>query len=83
MAMDYEWSIMMHEKELQHLRELQALTRAHSDAHDKSIAVIGSRMERIEANLDRASEILDRLTDKFDGLIELLAREHSNGKKGQ
>jgi hypothetical protein len=87
MAMDYEWSIKVHERELAHLREMQALTRAHMDTHDTSFQVVGDRMERIETSLEltqatvREVAEMQKVTEqKMQSLIDILAREHSNGR---
>lgn len=95
--MDYEYRILIAEKELTHLREIQAISRAHQDAHGQSIAAIDTILQRVETNLERLSA-LQIVTEekmhglmtnqlaigqKLQGLIEVLASEHSNGKKGQ
>lgn len=87
---DYEYRITVAEKELAHLREMQALARAHREAHDQPFAAVATRMERIEDNLDKATAILKDLSvaqkvteQKFQGLIDILVREHSNGKLGR
>jgi hypothetical protein len=80
MAMDYEWSIKVCERELAHLREMQALHRAHLDAHDGALNVVGGRMDRIEATLERTAAMQEITERKMQGLIDILAREHSNGR---
>lgn len=90
----YEFRIKVAERELAHLREMQALTDLHLDAHDRSLKAVEERFERIEAYLDRTeanlviitgnlTALTERLTDlspKFSGLIDALAREHGNGR---
>jgi chromosome segregation ATPase len=91
---DYEFRIKVAERELAHLREMQALTQAHLDAHDKSFNAVEARFERIDAYLEKIAQaqvrteanlvvLTDRLTDlsqKFNGLIDALTREHGNGR---
>jgi outer membrane protein TolC len=93
MAMDYEFHILMAEKELAHLRQMQALTQSHVEAHDNSFEAVERRFERIdgyleqiaanqartEANLARTEANLAALSEKFNGLIDALTREHGNG----
>jgi chromosome segregation ATPase len=69
--MNYEWRIFTLERELAHLKEMQALTRSHMEAHDASFQAVGNRMDRIEATLEA-------LTDKLDKLVDVLG-DHSNG----
>lgn len=85
--MDYEFRILALEKELTHAREMQAFHRGHLDAHDASFKAVGTRMERIEADLADAVATLKGVTvaqvvteQKLQGLIDILAREHANGK---
>lgn len=86
--MDYEFQIRLAEKELAHLKEMQAIMRSHIDAHDASFQVMSERFERIEANLEKitTSQVrtelnLAGIAEKFNGLIDLLTREHGNGRK--
>jgi chromosome segregation ATPase len=93
MAMDYEFHILMAEKELAHLREMQALTRPHVEAHDNSLKAADGRFERIdgyleqiaanqartEANLARTDIQLATLAERFNSLIDALTRERGNG----
>jgi chromosome segregation ATPase len=83
---DYEFQIRRLEKELAHLRDIQQLHREHLDAHDKSFEVVGNRMDRIEAGLERFEEGLNRLEkmqevteQKFQNLIDLMTRPRGNG----
>jgi hypothetical protein len=87
---DYEFSIELCEKELIHLREMQALMRAHVDTHDASFSAVGGRMDRIETNLERIEVTVGQVAEmqkvteqKLQGLIDTLAREHSNGGSGK
>lgn len=84
--MDYEFHILLAEKELAHLREMQALTRSHVEAHDGSCKAVEARFERIDGyleqiavNLARTEVNLAALSEKFNGLIDALTREHGNG----
>ena len=95
MAMDYEFSIRVLEKELAHQREMQALLRAHVDAHDRTFDMVASSLQRAVSNLEKTNEALSQLAtayaqlaaaqavseQKFQGLVDLLTREHNNGKK--
>jgi septation ring formation regulator EzrA len=76
---DYEFQIRLAEKELAHLREMQAIMRSHQDAHDQSLSVIGSRLDRIEDNLEKVTALQAVTEQKLQGLIDLLVREHRNG----
>jgi hypothetical protein len=76
---DYEFQIRLAEKELTHLREMQAIMRSHQDAHDQSLAVLGSRMDRIEDNLEKVTVLQAVTEQKLQSLIDLLVREHRNG----
>jgi hypothetical protein len=87
---DYEFSIKLCEKELIHLREMQALKRAHVDAHDATFDAAAGRMDRIETNLERTEATAGQVAEmqkvteqKLQGLIEVLAREHSYGRAGK
>jgi len=87
---DYEFSIKLCEKELIHLREMQALMRAPIDTHDASFSTVGGRMDRIETNLERIEVTVGQVAEmqkvteqKLQGLIDTLAREHSNGRSGK
>jgi phage shock protein A len=79
MAMDYEFHILVAERELAHLREMQALTRSHVEAHDSSFKAVEARFDRIERYLERTEANLAAMSEKFNGLIDALPREHGNG----
>ncbi len=85
--MDYEFHIQLAEKELAHLREMQPLMRSHQEAHDRSFTVVGSRLDRIEENLENVTSVLKELSlaqaateQKLQGLIEILTRGERNGR---
>jgi predicted nucleic acid-binding Zn-ribbon protein len=87
MAMDYEYQITLLEKELAHYKEMQSLIRQHLDAHDASFEAVGNRMDRIEANLDRAASLsvsteakIQAVSEKLDRLVDVLLRSHKNGQ---
>ena len=84
--MDYEFRILLAEKELAHLREMHGLMRTHIDVHDTGFKAAEERFERIEGNLERTNTtlaetaLLQKVTEqKLQSLIDLLVREHSNG----
>lgn len=77
--MDYEFHIRYFEREVAHLREMQSLMRAHQETHDQGPNAAVSRFERIEGYLERTEANLAALSEKFNGLIQALAREHRNG----
>ena len=91
--MDYEFKILLLEKETAYLREVQALTRAHVDIHDTGIAALHQITMRTERNLESISGHLDaltvniealslkvdRLTANMETLVAALLREHPNG----
>lgn len=79
MAMDYEFKILLLEKETAHLREMQALMRTHLDAHDTTLKSLEAIMLRTEGNLERISSNMESLTEKLAALIAALLREHPNG----
>jgi hypothetical protein len=60
---DCEFRILVAEKELAHLREVQGIMRSHLEAHDASFAVVGSRMDRIETNLERIETTVGQLAE--------------------
>jgi hypothetical protein len=85
--MDYEWRIKLAERELAHLKELQGITRAHFDVTGQARETFGTTLERIEDNLEKLSAGVRQLQaaqlvteQKLQNLIEILAREHANGK---
>ena len=78
--MDYEYRILLAEKELQHLREMQSIMRAHQDAHDQPIGTIDTILGRIEKNIEKLSAARIITEQKLQSLIDVLLREHSNGK---
>jgi hypothetical protein len=80
--MDYEFRILVAEKELAHLREMHALMRSHIDAHDASFTAAIGRFDRIETNLEKLSLLQIQTEQKLQGLIDALVREHSNGHNG-
>jgi hypothetical protein len=80
--MDYEFRIKVAERELAHLREMQKLTEAHQDTHDMSIAALGGRMDRVEANLETTSELLRETAKKLAELILALRGGSGNGHAG-
>ena len=77
--MDYEFSILAAEKELAHLKEMQALYAAHQEVHDKAFAAVGSRLDRIEEILEKLALAQAATEQKLQSLIEILVREHRNG----
>lgn len=79
--MDYEFRIKIAEKELAHLKEMQALFRAHQDALDVSIGALSTVTERIEANLERLTAAQLLTEQKLQNLIDILVREHGNGSR--
>ena len=81
--MNYEYRILLAEKELAHLREMQAIMQSHQDTHDQGFVAVASRLDRIEENLDRLVAAQLVTEQKLQGLIDILTREHSNGHKGE
>ena len=78
--MDYEFRIKIAEKELAHLREMQTLYRARADAHDASLAALDTLTGRIEANLEQITAAQLVTERKLQNLIDILVREHGNGR---
>lgn len=81
MAIDYEFRILVIEKELAHLKEMQNLIRLHQDAHDQSLGAVENILERIESNVEKLSAAQLITEQRLQNLIDVLAREHSNGKR--
>jgi hypothetical protein len=93
--MDYEYRIKIAERELAHLREMQALHTAHMDVTDKAIEACGTIMERVESNLEKLTlaqlvteqklaalaEIRTRTEERLQSLIEVLLR--GEGMRGE
>jgi hypothetical protein len=77
--MDYEFKILLLEKETAHLREMQALTRAHVDVHDTTLASLEQIALRTERNLEAISAHVEALAAKLEALVAALLREHPNG----
>jgi len=78
--MDYEFRIRQAEIDLDHLKNLQQLHRGRMDAHE-------SRMDEIQAIVQRTTENLDLLTiqtgkleTKIDQLIDTLL--HGQARNG-
>jgi chromosome segregation ATPase len=91
--MDYEWKILMLDKEVAHLREMKDLGRGRMDAHGASIEALHGYLNAIAGNLKETTESLSKtavtveaistrvesLSVKLDALVEALLREHPNG----
>jgi len=82
MAIDYEFSVCVLEKELNHAGA-DACARRH---HDACLAIVGTRMDRIESGLERAEGLMVQLTaaqlvteQKLQVLSDLMPRDRSNG----
>ena len=71
--MNYEWEIRKLDLQLKHMREMQAIYKERVDAHDKGLEYTGTRLERIEADLEV-------LTVNVNKLVAALLREHPNGE---
>lgn len=78
--MDYEFRIKIAEKELAHLKEMQSLFLARQDAHDASIAMLDKITGQIEANLEQITALQLVTERKLQNLIDVLVREHGNGR---
>ena len=78
--MDYEFRIMLLEKELAHYREMQAIVRERQDTSDARHERSESLMEAVGAALLSVITNLDKLSDKVDALVSALLREHTNGR---
>jgi hypothetical protein len=79
MAMDYEFRILLAERELAHLKEMQALQRAHLDTHDRSFEAAGERLNRIESLLEQTAQSQVRTQKMLEDFVAILARSHGNG----
>ncbi|MBV9269171.1 MAG: hypothetical protein JO061_23580 [Acidobacteriaceae bacterium] len=79
---DYQFRIKVAERELAHLREMQAIQQAHLDAHDCSFEAVGGRLDRIEADLAAAAANLNEVRPALKNLSEIITHEHRNGKTG-
>ncbi len=77
--MDYEFSIRAAEKELAHLKEMQALYSAHQEAHGRAFDGVGSRPDRIEEILEKLAVAQAVTEQKLASLIDILVRERRNG----
>lgn len=72
--MDYEFRIVVAERELAHLREMQQLTRSHLDAHDRSVEAALQRFERIEGYLEQTAQAQARTEANLAHMDAQLAR---------
>jgi len=70
--MNYEFEIAKLDLELKHMREMQAIYRERVDAHEKGLEYTGTRLDRIETDLEM-------LTANVNKLVAALLREHKNG----
>ena len=84
--MDYEFHILLHEKELAHLREMQELTRGRLAAHDRSIealhattGAIAEQLKEMAASHVQLQAELATLTLNVNTLVRVLLRDHPNG----
>jgi hypothetical protein len=76
--MDYEFRILVAEKELAHLREMQKLNAGRLDVAD-------TRLDRIQELVLKTAETVDTLTAnvnalsiKIDTLVDAMFRSRSN-----
>lgn len=91
--MDYEYRILLLEKDLAHAREMQQIMRGRMDTHDTGFEHLKNgmidareRLDRIEINVEAISTKMDALTDNVNkltntvnSLVTALLREHPNG----
>ncbi len=77
--MDYEFRILLAERELAHLKEMQSLQRIHLDTHDRSFEAAAERLNRIESLLEETVQSQVRTQKMLEDFVAILARSHSNG----
>jgi hypothetical protein len=91
---DYEYRILLAEKELAHLREMQQLREQHHDTpdlrldkiqkilHETTAAIASLAAQAItgRADLQTLGDHVDALTGRIDALVKALLREHPNGR---
>ena len=79
---DYEFRILMLEKETAHLREMKDLHSARMDAHQGSLDTIEGLLRENSCQLVTLTANVNTLAGKVDALVSALLREHPNGKDG-
>ncbi len=90
--MDYEFRIKQAEIELGHLRELQQLHRGRMDAHESRMDEIQAIVQRTTENLDvltiqtgKLETKIDQFTAKVDQLVDALlhGQVRNGGQSGK
>ena len=78
--MDYEFKLRQVEEEARHEKAMRKLQGERLDAHDSTIAAIQLILERTERNIEALTVTQTVTEQKLQNLIDLIAREHTNGK---
>ena len=85
--MDYEYRILLLEKELTHLREMKDLAGRRMDAQDDrataAIDLIHATTEKLKETVEHLNTLtlhVETLSVKVDALVSALLRDHPNGR---
>jgi hypothetical protein len=68
------------EEEIRHEREMRALQGERIDTHQDWLERVNRTLDVVAARLDEVAEMHKQTETMFQNLIQILTREHSNGK---